>query len=198
MTRFFTADLHFGHENIIRYTNRPYASVSEMNAALIDNWNSVVSPDDEVWVLGDVALGRIAETLPLVTELAGHKHLAPGNHDRCWPYRRNAHLTDLAMYTDVGFEVHDPEVTLSLGIRQVRLCHFPTTGDSRSEDRYASCRPTPQPEEWLLHGHVHNQWQFLARQVNVGVDVWNYRPVSEVDINSLIWRHEIVWCGMRP
>ena len=55
-----------------------------MNKALIERWNDSVHPDDTVWVLGDVALGRIDETLPLVTELNGRKLLLTGNHDRCW------------------------------------------------------------------------------------------------------------------
>ncbi|MGH9119072.1 MAG: hypothetical protein ACRD0A_14675 [Acidimicrobiales bacterium] len=65
MTRWFTADLHLGHANIIDYSRRPFDSVDEMNRALIDNWNEVVD-DDEVWMLGDFALGKIAESLPLV------------------------------------------------------------------------------------------------------------------------------------
>ena len=54
MTLWFTADLHFGHANIINYSGRPYADVAVMNRALIDRWNAAVHPDDTVWVLGDV------------------------------------------------------------------------------------------------------------------------------------------------
>ncbi|WP_258934193.1 hypothetical protein [Nesterenkonia pannonica] len=52
MTTFFTSDHHFGHANIIRYCDRPFADVAEMDEAMIDRWNETVSPDDEVWVLG--------------------------------------------------------------------------------------------------------------------------------------------------
>ena len=55
-----------------------------MNQALIERWNASIHPDDTVWVLGDVALGRIDETLALVGELSGRKLLLAGNHDRCW------------------------------------------------------------------------------------------------------------------
>lgn len=80
-----------------------------MNDALIANWNATVGPADEVWVLGDVALGRITETLRLVANLAGRKHLVPGNHDRCWPGHRRVRPADLQMYEDVGFEIHPGE-----------------------------------------------------------------------------------------
>jgi calcineurin-like phosphoesterase family protein len=77
MARWYTADLHLGHANIIRYCDRPFSDVDEMNRALIDRWNSVVADDDEVWVLGDVALGPIAQSLALIDELHGDKVLVP-------------------------------------------------------------------------------------------------------------------------
>lgn len=55
-----------------------------MNEALLANWADTVGEDDEIWVLGDVAVGRIAETPPPIASLPGRKHLVPGNHDRCW------------------------------------------------------------------------------------------------------------------
>lgn len=71
MATWFTADLHLGHTNIIRYSARPFLDAEAMNRALIDGWNEVVEDDDDVWVLGDVAMGKIDETLPLVSELLG-------------------------------------------------------------------------------------------------------------------------------
>ena len=84
MATWFTADLHLGHRNIIDYCDRPFTDVDVMNRALVDNWNEVVAEDDTVWIVGDFALGTIAETLPIVGELSGHKVLLAGNHDRCW------------------------------------------------------------------------------------------------------------------
>jgi calcineurin-like phosphoesterase family protein len=63
MTRFWTADLHLGHANIIRYSGRPFTSVDAMDQALIARWNDTVRNGDEVWVLGDVAMGRIDDSL---------------------------------------------------------------------------------------------------------------------------------------
>ncbi len=67
MATWFTADLHLGHRNIIDYCDRPFADVDAMNRALIDNWNHAVAEDDTVWVVGDFALGKIAETLKRVS-----------------------------------------------------------------------------------------------------------------------------------
>jgi calcineurin-like phosphoesterase family protein len=82
--RWWTADLHLGHANICSYTGRPYHSLDAMNEALIEKWNSRVGEVDEVYVLGDLAMGHIGETLPLAGLLNGSKVLVPGNHDRCW------------------------------------------------------------------------------------------------------------------
>ncbi|MDA8044087.1 MAG: phosphoesterase, partial [Actinomycetota bacterium] len=84
MTIHFTADHHFGHHSIIEYRGRPFHSVGEMNAVLVANWNALVGPRDSVHVLGDVAMGRREESMPLIGRLARHKILYPGNHDRCW------------------------------------------------------------------------------------------------------------------
>ena len=63
MATWFTADLHFGHRNIIDYCNRPFRDVDAMNESLIENWNESIAADDTVWVVGDFALGKIADTL---------------------------------------------------------------------------------------------------------------------------------------
>ena len=83
MSRIFvTSDTHFSHVNIIKYCNRPYASVEEMNNALIDNWNSVVKNDDLVIHLGDFALGRTIQDIKKhLDKLNGNKILILGNHD---------------------------------------------------------------------------------------------------------------------
>ncbi len=51
---YFTSDLHFGHENIIRFSNRPFSSAEEMNRTLIDNWDSRVTDRDDIYILGDM------------------------------------------------------------------------------------------------------------------------------------------------
>lgn len=176
MTLWFTADLHLGHENIIRYASRPFDSVEQMNCTLINRWNEVVGDDDEVWVLGDFALGKITETLPLASLLRGRKVLLTGNHDRCWPGhgRRAEGWTE--RYLDAGFaEVRHGMAKVDVGGKRVEVCHFPYRG--AATDRHAEHRPIDYGN-WLFHGHVHDRWQTRGRMINVGVDVWDYMPIS--------------------
>ena len=77
---FFTADTHWGHRNIIRYCQRPFADVDEMNEALITNWNSTIGKDDIVFHLGDFAMGGSAEWCRLLERLNGRIYLILGNH----------------------------------------------------------------------------------------------------------------------
>jgi calcineurin-like phosphoesterase family protein len=182
VTRWFTSDLHLGHANIIRYCDRPWPDVDAMDRGLIEGWNDTVADGDEVWVLGDMAMGRIDESLTLVRELAGTKLLVPGNHDRCWPGRGERAVEWVGRYRDAGFAEILPEVVeLPIDGQPARACHFPYYGDSHDDARFESHRPVDDGR-LLLHGHVHTRWRVEGRQVNVGCDVWGYRPVSEAEI----------------
>lgn len=186
MTTWFTADLHFGHRNIIRYCNRPFGGVQHMDEMLVRNWNEVVQADDTVWVLGDVAMGSLESSLRLVGRLLGRKLLVAGNHDRCWtPHGRRAEgWTE--RYQEAGFaEVHQGTVELAVANTTVLACHFPYEGDSHDDDRYTEHRPVDRGL-WLLHGHVHDTWAQRERMINVGVDVRNYRPMSEAAVADII------------
>lgn len=82
MTTWFTSDTHFGHKNIIKYSNRPFNDVEEMNSVLIDNWNATVKPNDEVYHLGDFSLYPKNMAQKILDQLSGKKHLIIGNHDQ--------------------------------------------------------------------------------------------------------------------
>jgi calcineurin-like phosphoesterase family protein len=186
MSTWFTSDMHFGHENIIRYSHRPFRDVSHMHEGLIERWNDVVQPDDTVWVLGDVAMGTIEESLRCVSRLNGRKLLVAGNHDRCWSFHGAKHERWITHYQDAGFaEIHQGQISFDLDGRLVDLCHFPYRGDSQYEDRYLDARPVDSGA-WLLHGHVHETWKQWGRMINVGCDVWDYRPVAASELAELI------------
>lgn len=190
MTTWFTSDTHFGHSNIIRYTGRPYGNVQRMNADLVERHNSRVAPDDEVWWLGDVALGDLAESLEWVQLCNGNKKLVVGNHDKPFAGRKRRRPPSpeaVQLYTDAGFEtiIHgSTELDLNTGIK-VSLCHFPYVGDSRDGDRFTTLRPINRGQ-WLLCGHIHEKWRQDGTQINVGVDAWAGAPVNEDTIIALI------------
>lgn len=154
-----------------------------MNTEIIRRWNDAVRPEDDVFILGDLALGKIDVSLGLVEQLVGNKYLVPGNHDRCWSGNKKIREVDVSRYTDVGITILGEDIDYQIW----RLCHFPYEGDSHDEDRYVKHRPTPRfDNEWLLHGHVHEKWKVNGNQINVGVDVWDYRPVVDYELSNLM------------
>ena len=78
---FFVADTHFGHEAMIRFENRPFKDIRDMEQQIIKNWNETVAREDRVFVLGDFAFGDKAEVTRLCRSLNGKKTLVLGNHD---------------------------------------------------------------------------------------------------------------------
>lgn len=182
MARFFVSDTHFSHQRISELAGRPFDNIQEMNEELIKRWNEVVKPDDTVIHLGDVALGKISESLPLVGRLNGIKLLCPGNHDRIFSGNKEAQRAKfMPEYLRVFGGIMPEIVEGRVGNYNVVFSHFPYTGDSHGEDRHADKRPVDDGLP-LIHGHVHNEWQTNGRMMNVGVDVWDYRPVSEDEI----------------
>ena len=79
---FFTSDHHFGHKNIIKYSNRPFSSVEEMDAVMIERWNEKVKPNDKVYHLGDVALTSVNRLNDILSQLNGKIYLIKGNHEK--------------------------------------------------------------------------------------------------------------------
>jgi calcineurin-like phosphoesterase family protein len=150
-----------------------------MGEALIERWNSLVQPDDDIYVLGDFALagaGYIGRVIPL---LHGRIHLIMGNHDSYPPRRWLAWGFASAVQGNVGMRLADGTPVI--------MSHFPYRGDSSPEDRYVERRPIDEGQ-WLLHGHVHSTWWVRNRMINVGCDVWDWYPVSEFDIIRTIRR----------
>jgi len=186
MTVWFTADLHLGHHNIITYCQRPFTDVEAMNNALVERWNAVVEPADTVYVAGDFALGKIADTLPIVGRLRGQKLLVAGNHDRCWTGNGRRAQGWTERYLSAGFaQVIQGQTSIEIGGNTVQICHFPYRGDSLVQDRFTDSRPVDKGD-WLIHGHVHEKWAQRGRMINVGVDANKFQPVDLAFIASLI------------
>ncbi|MYB08786.1 MAG: hypothetical protein F4Y28_02245 [Acidimicrobiia bacterium] len=109
MGRWYTSDHHFGHQNIIRYCDRPFPDA--MDKEMVARWNDVVADSDEVWILGDLVMGGKTQGLAYhVARLKGRKILVPGNHDRCWQGNGD-HRWERADYYHIG------------GIHKIFECH---------------------------------------------------------------------------
>jgi calcineurin-like phosphoesterase family protein len=171
---FFIGDPHFGHYNILRYDNRPFASVAEMDAELIRRWNEVVADEDMVFILGDISWYDDEKTAAILKQLNGRIVLVAGNHDNLGP------LTKAELYQIHGsyLEIRDYETG-----KQLVLSHYPIhlyNGQRRGAI--------------MLYAHVHNgldeditqELAEIARErlgidfkmINVGCMHWDYRPVT--------------------
>ena len=188
MTRWWTSDHHFGHENIIRYCGRPFADADAMNRAMVDRWNEVVADGDEVWILGDLVMGQLIVNLSAhVSRLKGRKILVPGNHDACWQGRKKG-ANQTTAYFDIGgiARIIDDPKPIQLVGEQVRINHFPYRLDPLYDMKFEQHRPVDDGKSWLLHGHNHEKWRQNGRQINVGVDAWSFAPVSDDTICEMI------------
>lgn len=151
----FTADLHFGHANIIRFCGRPWATIDEHDRCLVQNWNAVVGPRDIVYVVGDFAYKAHPQRLrALFDALRGRKHLVIGNHD-------------LTPTRSLPWESVSERSVISVNGTRLVLDHYPGRSWSGSN------RGTLQ-----LFGHTHNRLPNLFNACDVGVDAWGYLPVD--------------------
>lgn len=156
MALFFTADHHFGHGGARGLFRRPFDSTAAMDEAMIARWNAVVGPADTVWHLGDFAVRQdAAHMAEILGRLAGTKHLVAGNNDP-------AATRGLAGWA----AVHDLLEIEAEGRRLV-LCHYPL----RSWNGMGK-------GALQLHGHSHGRLKPLTRQIDVGVDCWDFAPVE--------------------
>lgn len=172
---FFTSDLHFGHNNVIKFCNRPYTNTKEMEKALIDNWNSVVSNEDYAFILGDIFwFNHSKETKRIFGKLNGKKiYVLQGNHDDFSSY--------LSKYLDERIEILDcDEVTLYVkGLQQKEyyLSHCPLMTWPHRENGVPN-----------FFGHIHsgprsnnevdNNLPLWPLQYDVGVDNNEYTPIE--------------------
>lgn len=144
------SDTHFGHANIIKYCNRPFADAEEMDAVLIENWNRTVKPQDHVYHLGDVAVSpqRLHQVLP---RLLGHKRLILGNHDNHAP---------MADYVK-----HFERIMCWRLFKPLLLTHVPIHPDSFGKAAIN------------VHGHTHEKGSPVGPYYSVCVERQQYAPV---------------------
>jgi calcineurin-like phosphoesterase family protein len=156
MTTFFTSDTHFGDPRVLRIDRRPFPSIPAHDTALVERWNATVAPEDEVWHLGDFALGPSpARVAALLADLHGRKHLIIGNND-------SPATLEAPGWASVQ---HYAEVTVDE--RRLVLCHYP----------FRTWRDMGKGTI-DLHGHSHGRLKPAPRQYDVGVDIWDCRPVT--------------------
>lgn len=136
--KFYIADWHYDHANILNFDNRPFKSVNEMNEELVERWNKVVSPGDIVYILGDMFWCKMSDVIPVLDKLNGQKFLIKGNHDKCNDSvfaKKFVKITDYLEVDDDG--------------RKVVLCHYPIP-----------CFKNHFYGWYHLYGHVHTSFEY--------------------------------------
>lgn len=155
------SDTHFGHENIIRYCNRPFKDAYHMNTEMINNWNAVVDPNDYVIHCGDFCFGDPAN---YIHKLNGMITLVLGNHDKnTLRFLKNNQVSK--------FRVVD-ELVITYKSKRVLFFHYPVW-----QDQYKAMRC--MNHDILLYGHVHNGREDLTppwNAKNVCVEKMEYKP----------------------
>lgn len=181
---FFTSDPHFFHTNIIKYTNRPFKSINEMNNTLIENWNNKVPPESVVIVIGDFAFGRCTphNVAEIVKSLNGNIILVEGNHDQ------------VSIQAQTQFNVF-AEVYQTLDLRVV------TQQENKDDYVDVNCNHYPGLTwnkahfgAWQAFGHVHSTEPIKGQSVfqyDVGMDGNNFTPISFQEFGQIITRQRM-------
>lgn len=200
MTRkqiFFSSDWHIGHENSIKFDNRPYRDLDHMHSELIKNFNKQVPIDGLTYFMGDIVTHSASLTKTVIDQLNGTKILIVGNHDKNYESCYNA-----------GFDAVMHQTTIYIQKERVTLSHCPLLrvfredtstmkGNTEGELWHGEFRnkrfAVPDNGQFHLHGHIHSpnggkSAKLLDRQMDVGLPANNYRPVHISHVESWIMK----------
>lgn len=172
----FQSDQHFYHSNVIKYSNRPFENVEEMNNTIINNINEVVMPDDDLWLLGDFIFGTAGKAKDILRRInCKNLYYVFGNHDK---EMRKEEIRGFFKSMDEYKEItiNDPSTNLP---QKICMMHYPHL-------EWNQCFRG----SWMLHGHTHGNLKYPEMLSNhkitdVGVDCWNYYPVSYTELKTL-------------
>ena len=168
----FTADTHLNHKAILKFCNRPFNNLEEMEERIIENWNDVVKNGDIVYHLGDFAIASEHKTVEeYLKRLKGQKHLISGNHDH------------QATKQAKGFAHITPYKEIKLDKRKIILFHYAMR---TWHGMYSG--------SWQLHGHSHGGLfdDPSLKQLDVGVDSWDFMPINYDQISKAMDNYEMV------
>lgn len=161
---YITSDNHFGHENIIKYCNRNYSDVHQMNKDMTIKWNNIIGEDDIIFHLGDFSF---RDSNKYLNQLNGKIILIRGNHD-C--------KSTLKAFSEVYQRLH-----VEYKGYNFLLNHKPILSDKipdpfNDHDKYVT--ENLSIFDYYLVGHVHEKWLRLEKNYNIGVDMHNFKPIT--------------------
>ena len=179
---YFTSDLHFSHKKDFIYKARGFNSIEEHDEEIIKRFNSIVTPEDDLWILGDLMLGDNDEGIKKIKQLNGNLHIIYGNHDT------NARILRYAEELD-NAEIHGFATTFKYKKKQFMLSHYPTITSNMEED---GAPIKAKVINLCGHSHTKNRFKDMDKGLiyHVEIDCHNNFPISldEIlfDINHFI------------
>lgn len=185
MNRFWTADMHLGHGNVIDFCKRPFRDADHMNTWMVDQANMRVKPEDRCIHVGDFCMKGVMKCRDWISQLHGDWIFIQGNHDK-----------------NNGVKPLCEHMTVKLSHFKVFVSHIPYYYCD-PEDRCAKYHLGPALIDWIegncdfaICGHVHEKWKVSdwgrIPCINVGCDQWEYRPVADREVLDCFmkWKKE--------
>ena len=164
---YFSSDLHLNHNKDFIYIPRGFNSVQEMNETIIKNFHSIITPEDDLYLLGDIFLGDLDAGMKLFHQLPGKIHLVWGNH--CTDLRKEAMSNSYNVVEVVGYA----------GIIKYKKYHFYISHFPTITANFDDCEKSIKRRIFSLSGHTHSKNIFEScNSYNVSVDAHNCFPVS--------------------
>lgn len=167
---YFTSDTHYGHANIIKYSERPFKDTVEMNETMIRNWNEIVKPGDQIYHLGDFGFMQEPELDKILSRLNGQKFLIWGNHDQVIKKSKalQAHFAWCRDYYEIKTEYEGKD-------QKIVLCHYPMVSWNKMHRG-----------SWMVHGHCHGnlKYPFKGRIWDAGVDPNGFKLITVADLGK--------------
>lgn len=179
---FFTSDMHFGHEKLLLFNNRPFKDAKEMDETFVYNWNNEVSKDGLVFVLGDIGETNDARIIEIFDQLQGTKILIRGNHDTIYKEETLKQIFS-EIHSLHEIQIFDKQTSK---YQEIVLCHYPMFDWNNFHEG-----------SWHLFGHLHTRdlpefktlnARLFAQQYDVGVDNNNSTPLSYYQVKEIIER----------
>ena len=169
----FTADTHFFHKNILIHCNRPFTDVEEMNDKIVENWNSLVKPDDMVFHLGDFCFGTLEHWKSIRSRLNGSIRLIRGNHDKI----QTSQITDLFESVNDYLKIRVEDKEANQGWQYLILSHYAFRVWDQAH--YGS---------FHLYGHSHGNLPDDPDSLSfdVGVDCHEFKPISYDQVKNIM------------
>jgi calcineurin-like phosphoesterase family protein len=159
LTIWFSSDLHLGHENIIKYCDRPFKNAEEMDEIIINNINRRVKDDDLFIIVGDVSFHPDR----YLDKINGIKWLIAGNHDN----KKYDNLYDFVLRDNL-----DTYLKMKIGRHNCIVTHWPQYYNKNVD--------------YVISGHTHEKYLVDGNNVNIGVDQWDFKPLSFNELNIFL------------